>query len=400
MLISILKSFFCIVWGTLYYCLDEKSAAVMPLTYLCGVLSNFMLLMHSEGNYDRFVFYQLVLILVFPSLVHLVLGGLQASGGVMLWSFLAPLGAAFFRSFKESLTWFKVYMGLSFSLIVREYWVGSSATVVNSYWMMNILGVQLIVFATAAYFAQALEDEYNRSEMLLHNVLPQSIANRIRSGENPILDKHDAVSLLFADVVGFTTAASTMDPDKLIGFLEEFFAAVDEAAERRHLTKIKTIGDAYMCAGGLEVLPSTSRHNEQDVLKSPMNTRTCHSPPPPRSHVEQMLHFAVDMLQILQVVNKAVGTSFEIRIGIHVGPVIAGVLGVSRFAYDCWGDSVNTASRMESHGKPSCIHLSQDAYDYLRHLPQFSFTCAGTSFVKGKGEMMTYFVTPADQCGQ
>ena len=113
--------------------------------------------------------------------------------------------------------------------------------------MMNILGVMTIVFSAAVFFAQALESEYQRSEALLDNILPKTVAKRIKAGENPVIDKHSKISLLFADIVGFTKAASTTDPAILIeGFLDQFFFGVDQCVEKRQLTKIKTIGDAYM----------------------------------------------------------------------------------------------------------------------------------------------------------
>lgn len=239
---------------------------------------------------------------------------------------------------------------------------------------MNILGVMTIVFSAAFFFAQALESEYQRSEALLDNILPQTIAKRIKTGENPIVDKHERISLLFADVVGFTTAASTMDPTILIEkFLEQFFFGVDQCVEKRHLTKIKTIGDAYMVAGGLETREGCFNDDE---------------------HVFQLLGLASDMFAVLDGVNKSVGTDLQIRIGIHVGPVIAGVLGTQRFAYDVWGDAVNIASRMESSGKASMIQLSEQAYEAVKTSSDFVFEDAGESQIKGKGKMSTFLAVP------
>lgn len=235
---------------------------------------------------------------------------------------------------------------------------------------MNIVGVMTIIFYAAYFFARSLEAELDRSEALLGSILPDSIARRIKRGENPIMDTHNKVGILFCDVVGFTTAASTMSPEIIIeSFLEDFFFGVDRKVRKRRLTKIKTIGDAYMVAGGLEE-------------EGPMD------------YARQLLGLGSDLYDVLQEVNVRAGTNFKIRIGMHVGPVIAGVLGTQQLAYDVWGDAVNIASRMESSGKPQFIHLSESAYTEVKGDPLFQFSCAGQTDIKGKGKMLTYFARP------
>lgn len=285
---------------------------------------------------------------------------------------ILQLGAALFRSSSESIVWFKVYMVCAVTLISLEYIPGAVAKpfppLIISYWMMNIVGVMAIIFYAAYFFARSLEAELDRSEALLGSILPHTIARRIKRGENPIMDMHDKVSILFCDVVGFTSAASTMAPEIIIErFLEDFFFGIDKKVRKRRLTKIKTIGDAYMVAGGLEEGG-------------------------PTDHARQLLLLASDLNDVLREVNVRAGTNFDIRIGMHVGPVIAGVLGTQQLAYDVWGDAVNVASRMESSGKPQLIHLSESAYKEVRGQPRFDFWCAGQTDIKGKGKMLTYIL--------
>ena len=384
----------------MFYFFGHPGACCCPITYylvVSGAMST-LAFEHSgkRDNYERFVIIQLILILLLPYMVHITIGGLRESGGVLLWSFLSPLGAAFFRSSQESILWYKVFLVCSLSLIGYDYWAqpqqqghsehdGSRSDEQLFFWTMNILGVLTIAFAAAVFFAQALEAEFHRSEMLLHNILPPSIAKRLQMGENPIIDKHEQVGLFFADVVGFTKAAATLPAEVVIEkFLQDLFHLTDQAVERRKLTKIKTIGDAYMVVGGIEKKAQKLQEQGDDFGEAdPADT-------------VQLIQLARDMFDIVDAVNEKAGTNFEIRVGIHVGPVIAGVLGVKRFAFDVWGDSVNLASRMESHGKPGHVHLTQEAYDKVKNIcgDDFEFEWGGEMEIKSKGSMVTFFARP------
>ena len=385
MLICMMKLGACTIWGAMFWFLNEPYAALCPVTYYVCV-SGSMSTLAFEGKYDNFVIMQLALIFLLPFAVHIVLGGLVESGGVLLWSFLAPLGAAFFRSSKESVVWYQTFVLSSVVLIGYDFYEAlylktygnenprhAEDLISMFYFTMNIMGVLTIVFAAAQFFAAALEDEFGRSESLLHNTLPPSIARRIHTGENPIIDKYAEVSILFADVVGFTKATSDLSPKIIIeGFLKDFFRLTDKAVENRGLTKIKTIGDAYMVVGGVEEGG-------------------------PENHAAEMLRLAGDIFDIIEAVNYNCGTTFQVRIGIHQGPVIAGVLGVKRFSFDVWGDAVNMASRMESHGRPAYVHLTEEAYNATRFDcdGEFDFNLDGEMEVKGKGKMTTYFAKPS-----
>jgi class 3 adenylate cyclase len=212
----------------------------------------------------------------------------------------------------------------------------------------------------------ALNEAHERSELLLLNVLPEPIAERLKAGERTIADHFDSVSVLFADVVGFTKLSSRTTPEGLVSLLDRLFSNFDRLAEQFGLEKIKTIGDAYMVVGGLPI--------------------------PTDDHLERVALFA---LALLPLVNE-MADEFEIRglamrIGIHTGEVVAGVIGKKKFTYDIWGDTVNTASRMESHGEAGKIHVSEEVYDALKE--KFVFEERGEMEVKGKGVMRTFFLT-------
>lgn len=317
------------LWGLMYVLLEEYLAALMPFIYSTGMGGILMkCVCYSKHKYDFVVGCQLTLILVLPMAVHLALGGLEASGGVMLWSFLCPMGAAFFRSAKESVRWFYLYIILSAVLLCLDHTKsqGSDAdTITAMYFTMNILGVKGVIFTVVFFFARELETEYSKSEEVLSNILPPEIVKRIKRGEFPIVDHVAGVSVLFADLVGFTKASTELHPNFLIGlFLRDVFQSFDELVHKHKLEKIKTIGDAYMVVGGLNHGVAQVEYEEEP-------------------HTQRIMMFAGDMFTALKAINSKYNLQFELRIGIHRGPVVAGVLGLKRFTYDVWGDSVNVS---------------------------------------------------------
>jgi class 3 adenylate cyclase len=203
-----------------------------------------------------------------------------------------------------------------------------------------------------------------QNERLLLNVLPEAIAHRMKSGETMIAEYFNDVTVLFADIVGFTELAAEQSPTDLVTLLNRIFSAFDIFSEQYNLEKIKTIGDAYMIVGGV---PEASPH-----------------------HADAVAQMALEMLDTMRLLSKSLGRELDIRIGIHTGAVVAGVIGQKKFSYDLWGDTVNTASRMESHGEAGRIHVSETVYHALRE--QFSFKERGFIDIKGKGRMKTYFL--------
>jgi class 3 adenylate cyclase len=211
---------------------------------------------------------------------------------------------------------------------------------------------------------QELSAEKQTSERLLLNVLPGPIADRLKTGESLIVDRFDAVSVLFADIVGFTTVASRTTPEALVTMLNELFSMFDRLAEKHGLEKIKTIGDAYMVVAGI--------------------------PQPVADHAIAIAHMALDMIAGIADYSKRMGSTLTIRVGIHTGSVVAGVIGTKKFIYDLWGDTVNTASRMESTGLPGRVQVSEATYQLLKD--QFELEARGPIEVKGKGLMAVYLL--------
>jgi class 3 adenylate cyclase len=209
-----------------------------------------------------------------------------------------------------------------------------------------------------------LEDEEAQVERLLLNVLPPSIAERLKYTPGSIADRFGSVTILFTDIVHFTELSSRVSAEELVALLNDVFSAFDELVEKHGLEKIKTIGDAYMAVAGVPTLR--------------------------KDHAEAVADFALDMLEAMAGLNASRPEPLRLRVGMHTGPVVAGVIGTKKFAYDLWGDTVNTASRMESHGLPDAIQVTRATYERLRD--NFELRRRGPIDVKGKGEMVTYML--------
>jgi class 3 adenylate cyclase len=209
-----------------------------------------------------------------------------------------------------------------------------------------------------------LDDEHARSERLLRNVLPDRIAERLKDGPSTVADRFDDVTVLFADIVGFTPLSATLAPERVVELLNQVFTRFDELAAHHRVEKIKTIGDAYMVVAGL--------------------------PEARNDHAEAGAQMALDMRAAIAEVGLTIGYTLRIRIGLCSGPAVAGVIGIQKFAYDLWGDTVNTAARMESHGAPGEIQVTESTYQLLRE--RYVFEDRGMIDVKGKGPMRTYFL--------
>jgi class 3 adenylate cyclase len=228
---------------------------------------------------------------------------------------------------------------------------------------INLYGTDM----TAARQVEALSQA---NERLLLNILPPSIAGRLRAGESVIADRFEEMAVLFADVVGFTELSSRMSPTDVVGLLNDVFSACDRLADRFGLEKIKTVGDAYMVVGGI------GREGDRPLDRS--------------SHAEDVADMGLAMLDELAAMRHAHGSGLAVRVGMHVGPAVAGVIGLRKFTYDVWGDTVNTASRMESTGMPGRLQVTSETRD--RMAGDFEFERRGIIDVKGKGPTETWFL--------
>ena len=229
----------------------------------------------------------------------------------------------------------------------------------------NMVEVRLLHLETRKLYDRVVAEQ-KVSERLLLNVLPRSVAERLKADPGTIADSFPDVTVLFADIVGFTKLSEGMSPERLVALLNEVFTLFDGIADHRGLEKIKTMGDAYMAVAGLP-LPATD-------------------------HAARAAHMALDTIEALDRFNQQNGYTLEVRIGIHSGAVVAGVIGKHKFIYDLWGDAVNTASRMESHGVAGRAQLTEATLQRLNG--QFPLEERGALEIKGKGEVRTWFLTP------
>jgi adenylate cyclase len=231
--------------------------------------------------------------------------------------------------------------------------------------MFKLIAGHFAVVVDKSNAYQQILQEKERSESLLLNVMPARIADRLRSGEETIAEGLKDVNVLFADIVDFTDFAGSLSAESVVGLLREVFGQCDRLCDRYGVEKIKTVGDEYMAISGPSAVDG----------KRPLAS---------------IAELALDMLGSVGQVRYPDGRPVRIRIGIHTGPVVAGVIGQKKFAYDVWGDTVNVASRMESTGEPGRIHVTEEVYSRLRE--EFRFECRGEAQVKGKGLMVTYFL--------
>lgn len=363
-----------IAWGVLYFAYGETLAAIPPLGFAVIVAAS--LAAHRWHRRDALLRDTLLAFMIpLPLALHLMLGGFAASGAVVMWSVMAVFGALVLSGVRPATGWLAVFAAeLALAAILDPVVARTNRLpepLVIAFFALNIVTLAAIAFATIASFlvqrdraTAALAREQERSEALLLNVLPKEIVPRLKAGEDPIADAYDAATVLFADIVGSTKLAEQLDAKQLVALLNEVFSQFDVLAERHGVEKIRTIGDNYMCVAGV--------------------------PRPRPDHAQAMARLALDMTAFLNDLRARGERRIEIRIGMNSGPCVGGVIGRRKFEFDIWGDPVNTASRMESHGIPGRIHISEATYELLR--TDFECEPRGTIDVKGKGPMRTWFL--------
>ena len=362
-----------VVWGSLYLGFGSP-VGVIPFVYFAVSLGSLVVFARTR-RFDLLLVTQLLDILLTTTAGQALIGGFLASGGVGLWGILAPLGAIVFLAVRQAVRWFVAFV-VVFLLtgIAGEVWFPDGDLpewFTSTMLALNVIGTAAVAFTVLATFANqrnaaltALRAEQEKSEALLLNVLPRQIAERLKGASQTIADQFDGVSIVFADVVDFTPLAQRLPAVETVGILDRLFSHFDVLVDRLGLEKIKTIGDCYMAAAGV--------------------------PDPRPDHARQAALLALQMRDVLTTSAVAGMPGLELRIGINSGPVIAGVIGTKRFLYDLWGDTVNTASRMESHGTPGEIQISRATYELVND--EFVCTRRGTILVKGKGEMETWYL--------
>ena len=356
------------VWVATYAALGLWSSSAIPLAYQLASVVSIVTFVRTR-RYRLYRSSQLWMSLMLPFALQWSLGGFENSSAVCLWAITSPLGAVLFVGAREAWPWFAAFVGLVVvSGIVDPMWAAGApeiaSGVVVSFFVLNTAAVAATAYVLLQYFVRAREAEQARSERLLLNVLPEPVAARLKKEEGIIADTHLDVTVLFADIVGFTPLAERLSAPDLVAVLDQVFARWDELAARYGVEKIKTIGDAYMAASGI--------------------------PLPRDDHAEAIADMALAMRPVLDDLATDTGVALDVRIGIDSGPVVAGVIGRAKFIYDLWGDTVNTASRMESHAPPGTIQVTERTYERLRH--RYELRQRGMIEVKGKGPMTCYLL--------
>ncbi len=379
-----LASVASMLWLVIYWSLGPQLSATLPFAFQILLATNLAIYLKTR-NFDFFRISQLGLFLFFPFVVQWSIGNFISASGITIWGLLAPVGALLFLGVRESLAWFGAYLFLTalsgffdYNLASMEMQTKPQIPIRTAvvFFALNFAAVSTIVFLLLRFAinekqkAQArltdahrlLQVEQERSERLLLNILPGPIADRLKNSNQTIADGFADVTVMFADIVNFTQVAAGMSPSQVFAMLNRIFSSFDELAEQYGLEKIKTIGDAYMVAGGLN-------DGQADY--------SC-----------AIADMALDMRALLHRNFKVNDAHLQIRIGIGTGPVVAGVVGKKKFIYDLWGDTVNIASRITSEGVPGMIQV--DSMTFRRLRDHFDFHEPQTVYLKGKGDMTVY----------
>jgi adenylate cyclase len=372
------------LWLALYWALGPHLSATAPFIFQLLLAGNLLLYVQTR-NFDFFRLTQLAFFLFVPFAVQWSIGNFITASGVILWGLLAPIGAILFFGVRESVAWFFAWVFLTMlsgffdyvladEVVKPQYLVPIRTSVI--FFALNFIAVASIIYMLLRYSIQQkrkiqakleeahtlLQAEQERSERLLLNILPAPVAERLKNSDQTIADGFADVTVMFADIVNFTEVAADLSPNQVFSMLNRIFSAFDELAERFGLEKIKTIGDAYMVAGGLN-----------DGMAE---------------YAKAIADMAIAMRDVLQRDFAVNAAHLEMRIGIGTGPLVAGVVGKKKFIYDLWGDTVNIASRITAEGVPGMIQCDTTTYRRLRD--RFDFHEPQTIYLKGKGNMTVY----------
>ncbi|HUG74947.1 MAG TPA: adenylate/guanylate cyclase domain-containing protein [Acidimicrobiia bacterium] len=370
-----------VVWGSVYLMVGRPLAALIPYSYVVvAIVALAFLHRTARIRVPRTVV--LVTMTVLPFLLQWVLGGYAQSGAVSTWGLMVPALAVMFGA--PVGRWVVAFIGLSvvsglLDSRLADQFAPLPGGMARSFFVINAIAVGLTYFVGLRFFdsertrARAvIQEQRERADALLLNVLPGEIAERLKAGERVIADELPAVSILFADIVGFTSTTAALPPERVVADLGEVFAAIDALVARHGLEKLKTIGDAYEVVAGAPIARE--------------------------DHAEAIAELALDLMA--GVAGMPLGeSSVAFRIGIDTGRGVGAVIGTHKFTYDVWGDAVNTASRMESHGVPGRIQVTSRYRQLLDG--RYRFESRGEIEVRGKGSMETWFLVGrvADESG-
>jgi adenylate cyclase len=384
-----LMGFGSILWLALYWAMGIKFSSTVPLSYLTISAISLAYYVYTL-NFVVFRTLQVSLFLFMPFIMQWSIGSYVSSSGVALWALLAPVGVMIFQGAKQSLPWYAAYIVLTAVSGFFDFWLTSgqeSGVTMQSiavFFTLNFAAMSTIMYLLISYFVRQrdkLQDavheqnallriEQDKSEALLLNILPAPIAKRLKESQDIIADGFADVTVMFADIIDFTRLSEELPPKAMVELLNTIFSKFDSMAEFHRLEKIKTIGDAYLVAGGLL---------EHDGVDFAVDAR---------DYTSSSLKLALEMRQYMETLSKERDMNLAIHIGLCSGPVVAGVIGTRKFIYDLWGDTVNTASRITDEARSGIILV--DAVTYRRSRHQFEFEGPINVVGKGKGNIEVY----------
>lgn len=373
-----------VLWLAIYWIMGLHFSANVPLIYQLVSVASLVYFLKTR-RFEVFRFVQLSLFLFVPFIMQWSIGSAVTSSGVMLWALLAPIGALVVSGWRDSIPWFVAYIVMTVVSGFFDFYLGSggdtglSMKTIGFFFALNFAAMSSILYFLVRYFVvemdniknqldqqhQLLAEEQKKSERVLLNVLPNSIAQRLKNNAGLIADGHADVTVMFADLVNFTQLTESLSPEQMVGLLNTIFSSFDDLCEKYGVEKIKTIGDAYMVVGGL------NRENA--------------------NYTSDIADLALEMRQTVNTHPDLSRFKLGIHTGIATGPVVAGVIGTKRFIYDLWGDTVNVASRLTDEAVQDVIQVDRMTYNRIRH--EYAFEPPATVHVKGKGEMVMYRLT-------
>ena len=363
-----------LVNGTLFFVYAEYQGSAIVFAFTALSLFGLIGLGLTRRYYPFFKFLQFAVPLLSPFSATLASGGIVNTGFSMIWGLVAPLFAFIVYPARIAFYWLGAFlMTIAIAGLAQPYLRATNNfpfSIITTLAVINIIGASIMSVGALYYFVnqrdiahRLLNIERDKAENLLLNILPPEIASILKNSTGVIADHYDGASILFAYIVNFTPMSGKMTPTELVELLNEVFSCFETLVEKYGLEKIKTIGDCYMVAAGV--------------------------PRPRPDHAHILTRLALDIRDYVDQ-HEFLGKRLALRIGLNSGPVVAGVIGHKKFSYDLWGDAVNTASRMESHGTGGCIQIAAATYELIKD----DFICEprGVVSVKGKGEINVWYV--------
>jgi len=367
MIASAMGIFFALTLGIPVYLYGEPLAGWTFFILAVWLFVGAIFFIGSKSSLTFWAYFNFIGLIVTNFFATVLLGGVQSSGMLIIWILLTPLLAPILISPRHTIYWAALFLVLLIVALYLPDALGQTnslpANMQKGMVLFNVGGISIFVLVVLQLFVIQRNHYQEQSDNLLLNILPREIADILRGENRVIAEAFDGASILFADVVNFTPLSASMSPADLVNLLNEVFSHFDVLAEKHGLEKIKTIGDCYMVASGIPRVRD--------------------------DHAQAVVRMGLEILEYVKS-HSFNGHALAFRIGINSGPVIAGVIGQKKFAYDLWGDAVNTASRMESHGVSNSIQITRSTYELIKD----EFVCEPQKpvLVKGKGEMEVWYV--------